>query len=149
MKRKLVIFILSIFAGVAILMETAPAQEEATGTAIRIIAGDITLSAVLDDNKTAREFIATLPRTLPMQRLFNREYYTVLPTALSKDGKTQESYELGDIAFWTSGDYFGLLYSYERPKLSSPIIVIGKITSDLAIFNTLDRTMDMRFEIVK
>lgn len=84
-----------------------------------------------------------------MQRLFDREYYAVLPKALSKEGKLQETYELGDVAFWTSGDYFGLLFSYERPTLSAPVIVMGKVTTDLAVFDTLGGAVDMLFAIGK
>ena len=118
-------------------------------TLIRITAGDKVIFAALNESKTAQDFIATLPKTLSMQKLHEREFYTVLPTALSKDGTTQETYELGDVAFWTKGNYFGLLYSYDRPQLSAPIIVIGKVTSDLAVFNTLNRAVDMRFEVEK
>ena len=55
--------------------------------------------------------------------------------------------QLGDVAFWTRGDYFGLLFSYERPKLSAPIIVMGRMTSDLAVFDTLGDGIDMLFEV--
>lgn len=125
----------------------AASGEDNRQTIVRITVGNKVLFATLNDTKTAQDFIATLPRTLPMKRLFDREYYTVLPTALSKEGRMQETYELGDVAFWTAGDYFGLLFSYERPKLSAPIIVMGKVTTDLAVFNTLEGAEDMLFEV--
>ena len=43
-------------------------------TLIRITAGEKVLFATLNDTQTARDFMATLPRTLPMKRLFDREY---------------------------------------------------------------------------
>lgn len=125
----------------------AASGEDNRQTIVRITVGNKVLFATLNDTKTAQDFIATLPRTLPMKRLFDREYYTVLPTALSKEGRMQETYELGDVAFWTAGDYFGLLFSYERPKLSAPIIVMGKVATDLAVFNTLEGAEDMLFEV--
>ncbi len=152
MKRYLFAIVLASVMGITSTVMAASnfeKRQEITQkeTLIRITAGEKVLFATLNDTQTARDFMATLPRTLPMKRLFDREYYAVLPKALSKEGKTQETYELGDVAFWTRGDYFGLLFSYERPKLSAPIIVMGRMTSDLAVFDTLGDGIDMLFEV--
>ena len=148
MKKYLFLFVLILLVSVSAASLANSNQESGRKeTTIRITSGDKVILATLNDTQTAQDFIATLPRTLPMKRLFDREYYAVLPTALSKEGKRQETYELGDIAFWTSGDYFGLLFSYERPKLSAPIIVMGKVTTDLAVFDTFGEAANMLFEV--
>lgn len=62
-------------------------------------------------------------------------------------GKLRETYAPGEVAFWTPVDCFGLLFSYERPKLSAPTIVMGKVNADPAAFDTLGGAVDMLFEV--
>lgn len=106
--------------------ECARAAEEA-GTRMTITAGGVSMSAVLDDSEATRSWLRTLPRQLPMTRLFDREYYATLPEALAHEGTTQLDFEPGDVAYWPSGQYFGILFAHTRP-LSSPIVVLGKVS---------------------
>jgi hypothetical protein len=145
MKQTLVV----AFAIILGVTSTVSGQQNSQGeTQIRITAGSTIVYGYLNNTRTAQDFIATLPRTLPMIRLHDAEYYTVLPAPLSLEGIHQRTYESGDIAFWTSGDFFGVIFR-ERPPLRNPIIVIGRVTSDLTIFNNLGRNVDMRFEIAR
>lgn len=126
----------------------AMAGESETTTKVRITAAMTVIEAEFNDSPAAREFITRLPLTLPMRRLHQREFYTVLDHGLPTQGQeTHEIYELGDIAFWTRGDYFGILYSFDRPKMSAPIVKLGKVTSGLGIFEELDSRLEMRFEL--
>ncbi|MGL4208539.1 MAG: cyclophilin-like fold protein [Candidatus Adiutrix sp.] len=117
------------------------------GVPIKITVGEQVITAVLNDSPASLEFIRSLPQEISMARLFDREYYAVLPEALPIHGPTQTTYELGDVAFWTRGNYFGLLFSHERPTLSAPIIIMGQVTSDLSVLAALGPAETMLFEV--
>lgn len=118
-------------------------------TPITITVGEISMTAVLNDSDAAKSFIRSLPQTLSMNRLFDREYYTTLPEALASGGSSlQQTYEVGDVAYWPSQRYFGLLFDHTRP-LSSPIIVLGKITSDVRVLDVLGETATMTITVAK
>lgn len=126
------------------------AEEPATTATVRITAGDTIIEAELNNSPAAVAFLKTLPVTLSMRRLYDREFYTVLDEALPIEGQQAfEQYELGDIAFWTKGNYFGILYSFDRPQLSSPIVKVGSVTSSLEEVRNLGSGTAMKFELVK
>ena len=116
-------------------------NNQPSGTPITIAVGETSMTAILNDSDAAKSFIRLLPQTLSMNRLFDREYYTTLPEALASGGSDlQQTYEVGDVAYWPSQRYFGLLFDHTRP-LSSPIIILGKITSDVHVLETMTITV--------
>lgn len=125
---------------------------EAPGASTRVLitVGDTVIEAELNNSPAAAAFLKILPAALPMRRVYDREFYTVLSEALPFEGQqTFEQYELGDIAFWTKGDYFGILYSFDRPELSAPIVKVGRVTSSLDAFKTLGSNVVLKFELAK
>ena len=95
---------------------------------IRITLANKVLTATLADNKTARDFVSLLPLTLTMNDLFGREKFGHLPRAISKEGKRTDTYEIGDIAYWSPGPDVAIYYHQDGEKIPDPgIIIIGKI----------------------
>ena len=103
---------------------------------IRITLANKVLTATLADNKTARDFVSLLPLTLTMNDLFGREKFGHLPRAISKEGKRTDTYEIGDIAYWSPGPDVAIYYHQDGEKIPDPgIIIIGKIDSGADALN--------------
>lgn len=129
--------------GLAVVALPAGAAE------IRMVTGDtVIMGAISEDSATARDFLASLPVTLPMTRLRDREYYGSLPGQLSVDGPRQEGFANGDIGYTARSHYFAVFFDNSRDPDISELIVIGTITSDLSAFDGMNPDVAMRIERV-
>lgn len=102
---------------------------------IRITAGDTVLSGVLYDTPTSRDFAKMLPLTEELwhpapdfARAFN------LPETIPRYAKAGYEYELGSLAYWYEGPSIALIYKASRDQTVVPVVPIGKVTSDVSIF---------------
>ena len=103
---------------------------------IRLKLHDKVLTATLTDNKTARDFASLLPLTLTLNDLFGREKFGHLPRAISEKEKRTDTYEIGDIAYWSPGPDVAIYYHRDGEKIPDPgIIIIGKIDTGADAFN--------------
>ena len=103
---------------------------------IKINIGGKTLTAILADNATARDFASVLPLTVSMKDLFGREKYGDLPKALSENGPRKNKYEVGEIAYWSTAKQFAVYYQQDGETIPSPgIIPIAKIDAGAEAFN--------------
>ncbi|WP_348635269.1 cyclophilin-like fold protein [Paenibacillus sp. PvP052] len=110
--------------------------------------GETIITATLDHSKTSQDFIESLPQTISMKRWENREYYGAIQESLSDEGELQSVFENGDVAYWPSGKSLALFFDKSvDPTLSSPVIIIGKITSDLGVFESLGEAVEMKVEV--
>jgi len=136
MSRILIAFVLA-----ATLGPTAPSTDNTPtshtfGVEIKLTIDNKTLTATFADNGTARDFASLLPLTLTMNDLFGREKFGHLPRAISDKGKRTHTYEIGDIAYWSSGPDVAIYYHHDGEQIPDPgIIVIGKIDSGVAPLN--------------
>lgn len=113
------------------------------GQDIHITIGDVVVTARLNDTPAAREFAAALPVTVSMTRMGEHEYYGSLENPLSEDGNTlQTGYEVGDLAFWTPGDLFALYFN-EPQREPEGLMILGHITSDISVFDTMGNPESM------
>ncbi len=103
---------------------------------IRIkVAGKVIIATVAN-NETARDFVSVLPLSVSMSDLFGREKYGDLPKALSKNGPSKNSYEVGDIAYWSPDCQFAIYYHQDGQSIPSPgIIPIARIDAGTEAFN--------------
>jgi len=100
---------------------------------IRLKIDDKVITAMLNDSKTARDFVSLLPLTLTMNDLFRREKFAHLPRAISEEGKRTHTYEVGQVVYWSPGPDVAIFYRNDGEKVPNPgIIVIGKIDSGVA-----------------
>jgi hypothetical protein len=112
------------------------ASERGHNMKININIGGKTLTASLADNATARDFVSVLPLNLSMNDLFGREKYGDLPKALSENGPRKNSYEVGDIAYWSPDHQFAVYYHQDGKAIPSPgVIPIAKIDAGAEAFN--------------
>ena len=103
---------------------------------IKITIGGRILTARLADNATAQDFASILPLHVTMKDLFGREKYGDLPKALSKNGPTKKTYEVGEIAYWSPAQQLAVYYHHDGESIPSPgIIPIAKIDAGAEAFN--------------
>jgi len=103
---------------------------------IRMSIADKVVIATVADNATARDFVSVLPLSVPMKDLFGREKYGDLPKALSENGPKKNTYEVGDIAYWSPDHQFAVYYHQDGESIPSPgVIPIAKIDAGAEAFN--------------
>ena len=141
---------------VAYSVNTASAKADATppartvasqdgGTPITITVGDRTITAVLNDSDVSRDFVATLPVTLPWFRNYGIEYTTELPAPMTETGPFYTDVRAGDIVYYNPRDSITIIYA---PTSSVPTLTkMGEITSDLSEFRSLPDNVDMTIEL--
>lgn len=102
---------------------------------IRITAGNTVLSGVLYDTPTSRDFADMLPLTVELWHPapdFARAFD--LPERIPRYAKAGYEYELGSLAYWYEGPSIALIYKASRDQTVVPVVPIGKITSDVSVF---------------
>lgn len=124
--------------------ETSNTQE----TAIIITMGNQTIQAVLNDSSAAKEFQEMLPLTLSMTRMGEHEYYGSLPQALTHAEDLQTGYTVGDLAFWTPGDLFAFYFD-EPQDDPEGLMILGRITSDLSVFDKLGNPEEVNIKLAE
>lgn len=119
-------------------------------TAIKITIGDTVLDGILYDTPLAQEIKAQLPLTISMVGYGGREYYggvDFYPEHLEGGKKT---FDNGDITYCEAHHNMAIFYAQtDNPNLSVDVIPIGKVTSDLAVFDTLDSREDITFSLAE
>ena len=103
---------------------------------INITISGKTLTAILADNPTARDFVSLLPLKLSMNDLFGREKYGDLPRAITEKGPRMNKYQVGDMAYWSPDHQVAIYYRQDNEQIPSPgVIPIAKIDSGTEVFN--------------
>lgn len=115
-------------------------------TEVNMIVGDTVITAELSDNETSRAFLETLPRTLTMNRYEDREYYGRIE-AITEEGESIEDFENGDVTYYPAGPSFAIFFDKAETSNQSGLLRMGKITSDLSVFNELGDTVEIRIDI--
>lgn len=117
-------------------------------TKITLTIGGEKIDAVLNDSAAAKEFQAMLPLTLSMTRMGEHEYYDALPQPLTHADNLQTGYTVGDLAFWTPGDLFALYFD-EPQKEPEGLMILGRIISDLSVFDDMGNPEKVRIELAE
>lgn len=114
---------------------------------IRITAGDTVLSGVLYDTQTSRDFAEMLPLTVELWHPapgFARAFD--LPESIPRYAKAGYEYELGSLAYWYEGPSIALIYKASRDQTVVPVVPIGKITSDVSVFEEYGDTITIELD---
>lgn len=107
------------------------------------------VTATLIDSKTTRDFISLLPLTLTMNDLFHREKFAHLPKPISTEGVRAHTFDVGEIAYWSSGPDVAIYYRQDGEKIPEPgIIVIGKVDSGVETLS-INGSVRVTIELIK
>lgn len=118
-------------------------------TSIKLGTGSIELKAELNDSKSARHFLAILPKEIRMSRWGN-EYYGAcgIKEELSSDAK--EIMEIGEMAIWPPGAAFCIFFgptpasTDQKPRAASPVNPIGRIIDDITPLKNLPANISIK-----
>ena len=83
---------------------SAPAEAPSKGTPVTITAGDVVMTATLNDTQVAQDFAAMLPVTLPWFRNAGIEYISELSAPLTETGPFYTDVQPGDIVYYNPLD---------------------------------------------
>ncbi|MCA6999708.1 cyclophilin-like fold protein [Dickeya solani] len=113
----------------------APAQEKGPSMKILISFGTVKMTAALEHNRTAQDFISLLPLAVTLRDYSPAEKVSgALPRPLSEDGAPATAAgEKGDIAYYAP---WGNIAFYRGQGPDAPgVIKIAKITSGIEAIN--------------
>ena len=114
---------------------------------ITVKTGDIVLDGILYDTELANEISAKFPLTVSLGGYGGREYYGSLPWTPQTTSSGQYSFEDGEITYCAQNNTIAIFYAQtSRPNLTMEVVPIGKVTSDLSVFDTLPSRAEFTFE---
>lgn len=119
-------------------------------TAIKIAIDDTVLNGVLYDMALAEEIKAYFPLTISMVGYGGREYYGGVDFYPKNLEVGQRNFENGEITYCEAHHNMAIFYAQtDNPNLSVDVIPIGRVTSDLSLFNTLDNREKITFSLAE
>lgn len=128
-------------------------QKDSAGqgeTAIKISIGDKVLDGVIYDTALAQEIRSKFPLTVSMSGYGGREYYGGIEFIPEKVSGGQLNFENGDITYCKTNNSMAIFYAQtDHPDLTMEVIPIGKVTSDLSVFDTLESTEDITYTLME
>ena len=118
------------------------------GTAIKITIGDTVLDGVIYDTELAQEIMERLPITVSMAGYGGREYYGGIDFTPQNVGEGQLFFDNGDITYCSTNNTLAIFYAQtDHPNLTMEVIPIGKVTSDLSVFDTVSSREEITFSL--
>lgn len=125
---------------------------ENTETAITITIGDTVLDGVIYDTALAQEIKEYFPLTISMSGFGGREYYggvDFYPTEENLVGGGN-TFDNGDITYCEAHHNMAVFYAQtDNPVLSVDVIPIGRVTSDLSVFENLESREEITFSLAE
>lgn len=105
---------------------------------------------MLYDTALAQEIKKQFPLTVSMVGYAGREYYGGIDFDLENLEGGQRNFENGDITYCEAHHNVAIFYAQtDNPTLSVDVIPIGRVTSDLSLFNTLDDREEITFSLAE
>lgn len=104
---------------------------------------DLRLSAELNDTDTARAIFAMLPVS-GTANVWGEEIYFSIPLRLDPSPDARQEVEVGDLAYWPSGDAFCIFFgptpvsTGKKPLAYSPVNIFGKIHGDATVLKKVN-----------
>lgn len=119
---------------------------------ITIKVGDWTLDGVCYNTALGRQMMKKFPLTVTMDQYGDREYYG---DVAKKNRPTQKSkgklaFVNGDITYCFENDTMAIFYNQsDEPNLTMRVNCIGRVTSDLSVFQEMGDSVTMTFDLKK
>ena len=124
--------------------------EQSEETAIWITIGDTVLNGVLYDTPLANEIRAQFPLTISAAGFGGREFYGGVDFYPENLEGGQKTFENGDITYCEPHHNMAIFYAQtDDPILSVDVIPIGKVTSELSVFDELSGNVDITFSLAE
>lgn len=120
------------------------------GRSIRIIAGDVTAGAELNDSPTASAIWDALPIEAKVST-WGDEIYFDAGISAPRD-TSQEVVDLGDLGFWPPGRAFCVFFGptpmsrCDEIRPASAVTVVGRVTGDARTFTKVRAGATVRLE---
>lgn len=125
---------------------------ENTETAITITIGDTVLDGVIYDTALAQEIKEYFPLTISMSGFGGREYYGGVDFYPAEENLMGggNTFDNGDITYCEAHHNMAVFYAQtHNPVLSVDVIPIGRVTSDLSVFENLDSREEITFSLAE
>lgn len=114
---------------------------------VKIMIGDTVLTATLQDNPTARDFVSLLPLEVELEDYAGTEKITYLPGKLSvEDAPSGFDPSIGDITYYAPWGNIAIFY--KDFGYANGLINLGKIESGIEMLSS-STSMNVRIELVK
>jgi hypothetical protein len=120
------------------------------GRAIRIIAGEVTATAELNETRTATAIWEALPIEARAQTWGDEIYFGIGVRAEAEAAKAVVA--LGDLAYWPPGSAFCIFFGPtpmshgDEIRPASPVTVVGRVVGDAAVFKSVPAGARVRLE---
>lgn len=126
------------------------ASNDSTETEITITIGDTVLNGILYDTALAQEISRYFPLTISAAGFGGREYYGGVEFYPENWKGGQTGFENGDITYCEAHHNMAIFYAQtDDPILSVEVAPIGKVTSDLTVFDNLPERVDITFAMAE
>ena len=109
---------------------------------ITISAGDVSLTAELNDAPTARQIWEALPIE-GTARTWGDEIYFEIPVMADQEPDARAEVEVGELGYWPVGHAFCIFFgptpasTDERPQAYSPVNILGRVLGDATQFRAV------------
>ena len=109
---------------------------------ITLSAGNVSLTAELNDGPTAQQ----IWQALPIEGKANRwgdEIYFEIPIKAGQEPDAREQVEVGELGYWPVGHAFCIFFgptpvsTDERPRAYSPVNIVGRVKGDATQFRAV------------
>ena len=108
------------------------------------------LDGVMYGTPLAKEIQGKFPLTVSMSGYGGREYYGGIEFTPEKADGGQLYFENGDITYCGTNNSMAIFYAQtDQPDLTMEVIPIGRVTSDLSVFDTFGSTEDITFTLAE
>jgi hypothetical protein len=109
---------------------------------ITISAGDVSLTAELNDSPTAQQVWDALPIE-GAANVWGDEIYFEIPVVAKQAPDARAEVEVGELGYWPVGRAFCIFFgptpvsNDERPRAYSPVNVLGRVQGDATRFRAV------------
>jgi hypothetical protein len=109
---------------------------------ITLSAGNVSLTAELNDSPTAQQIWQALPIEGEANR-WGDEIYFEIPVKAGQESDAREQVEVGELGYWPVGHAFCIFFgptpvsTDERPRAYSPVNILGRVTGDATQFRAV------------
>ena len=116
-----------------------------------ITAGDVSVTATLEENPTADAIWDALPIEAPANT-WGDEIYFGIPVHIEEAEDANEVVGIGDLGYWPPGHAFCIFFGRtpasqgDEPRAASPVNPLGKVEGDATVFKGVKSGTGVKLE---